>query len=87
MGSLKLPAQRREAWVLIDKQLCQLVDRLCVMGHRHTLEVELRLTEIGNDPEKYDFTNLLLEFREKGVVTVIDAVHGDRLLHSSTRSH
>ena len=60
---------------------------MCEVGHSHTLEVELRLTEIGNNPEKYDFTNLLLEFREKGVVTIIDMVHGNRLLHSFACSH
>lgn len=72
-------------WALIDEQLCGLVHRLRAAGCRHTLEAELRLTKIS-DPEKYDFTKVFPEFREKGVVTVIDAVHGNRLLHSSIRN-
>ena len=73
----------------IDRQLCKLVDRLRVAGYRHTLEVELRLTAIEDDCGGYDFTELfdLSEFRERGIVTIIDAVHGDRLLHSSAHSH
>lgn len=30
-------------WNLLDKTLCELIDRLVGIGHRHTLEVELRL--------------------------------------------
>ena len=74
-----------EEWTLIDKYLCRLVDRLHTMGYRHTLEAELRLTEV-DDPGKYDFTTVLSEFKEKGVVTVVDAVHGDRVLYSSARN-
>ena len=33
---------------------------------------------------KVRFWNGLPEFREKGLVTIVDAVHGDRVLHSST---
>lgn len=78
-------AQQTEAGVLVDEQLCGLVDRLRAMGYRHTLEAELRLIEIGDDPEMYDFTIFLPGFREKGVVTIIDVAHGERLLHSSVR--
>ena len=42
-------------WDLIDRSLCGLVDRLRAMGHRHILEVELRVMEIVNRG-KYDFT-------------------------------
>ena len=56
---------------LVDKQLCELVDRLRVAGYHHILEVELRLTRAGDDPGKYDFTKFLTEFREKGVVTAV----------------
>lgn len=58
-----------EAWASIDEELCRLVDRLCAMGYRHTLEVELRLEEIPGGPRKYGFTEFLHKFREKGVVT------------------
>lgn len=80
MHKWKIFSQRMGAWGLIDKQLCELVDRLCFMGYRHTLEAELRLAEIEGKPGEYDFTGFLPEFRAKGVVTV---VHGDQLLHSS----
>lgn len=73
-------------WVLIDEQLCGLVDRLCVTGYRHTLEVELRFTDIWGDFGEYDFTKVLPEFREKGVVTIIDTAQNDRVLHRSARS-
>ena len=45
-------------------------------GCRHTIETQLQLTKIGDDPGKYDFADLLPEFRKKGIVTVIDADHG-----------
>ena len=62
-------AQGMEVWVVIDKQLCELVDRLRAMGYRHTLELELRFVKVGGDPGKFDSTIFLPEFREKGVVT------------------
>ena len=43
--------------------------------------------KMENDPGEYDFIGFLPEFREKGVVTIIDAVHGNRLLHSSVHDH
>ena len=67
----------------IDRQLCELVDRLRVTGYRHSLEVELRRTAVGDDQGEWDPTKLLPEFRERGVVTVVDAANGDRLLYSS----
>ena len=77
-------AQQMEEWAVIDEGLCELVDRLRAAGYRHTLEAELRLTGIGDDPGRWDFTMFLPEFREKGIVTVVDTAHGDRVLHSST---
>ena len=76
-------ARQMERWALIDKELCGLVNRLRATGYRHTLEVELRITRVGGDIGMYDFTELLAEFREKGVVTVIDAFRGNRVLHCS----
>ena len=75
-----------EEWTLIGEQLCGVVDRLRAAGCTRTLEAELRFTEILGDPEEYDFTTILPEFRAKGVVTIVDVVHGDRLLHSSASS-
>ena len=76
-----------ELWASIDEQLCELVDRLRVTGHCHTLEVEQRLSQ----PEAYlndgDFTEFLPRFREKGVVTVIGAINDNQVLHSSIRNH
>ena len=74
-----------EEWTLLDEELCGLVDRLRATGYRHILEAELRLTKIEDDPGAWDFTKFLPKFREKGAVTVVDAAHGDRLLHSSAR--
>ena len=68
---------------MIDGQLCELVARLGRAGYHHTLEVELRLPEIGEDMGKYDFRKFLPEFREKGALTVIDTVRGDLVLYSS----
>ena len=79
-------ALRVNEWGLIDEQLCRLIDRLRSTGYRHTLEAELRLTKIRVDLEWYDFTTILPKFREKGIVTIVDTDHGDRLLHSSTHS-
>ena len=86
MYNRKTFARRTEAWGLIDEELCMLVDRLRGTGYRHTLEVELRLTQVGDGPEEYDFTQLLPEFTEKGIVTIIDVFHGNRLLYSSAHS-
>ena len=61
-------------WASIDKQLCELVARLGRAGHRHTLEVEVQLTEVGDGLSEHDFTGVFPEFREKGVTTIIDAV-------------
>ena len=72
-------------WGPIDEQLCGVVDQLRSTGCNRTLEVELRLTKIGSDIGRYGFAKFLPEFRKKGVVTIIDAVHGDRVVHSSTR--
>ena len=69
---------------LIDKELCGLVHRLHTRGYRCTLEVELRLAEVGGGHGWYDFISLFPEFRERGVVTVVDAAAPrDRVLHSS----
>jgi hypothetical protein len=86
MQDCRIFAQRMEAWAPIDKLLCELVDRLRETRYRHTLEVELRLTYMEDDPGEYDFIKFLPEFREKGIVTIKDAVHGDRVLHSSTHN-
>ena len=75
------------AWASIDKELCGLVGRLRAIGYQHTLEVELRLMKVGSDPEDYDFTEVFPDFRQKGVVTIIDVADGDRVLHSSTHNH
>ena len=88
----KILAEQKGDWALIDKQLCGLVDRLRAAGYCHTLEAKLRLMGIGDDPGRYDpgehdFAKFLPKFREKGVVTVVDTDHGDRLLHSSIRVH
>lgn len=77
-------AWRMKEWVVIDKQLCGLVDRLRAMGYCRTLEAELRLVKTEEDPGTYRFTKFLPKFREKGVATITYGVHGDRLLHSST---
>lgn len=61
------------AWTPIDKELCGVVDRLGVVGYRHTLEAELRVYKVEGDQGEYDFTKLLPEFSEKGVVTIVDA--------------
>ena len=76
-------AQRAKEWALIDKQLCELVDRPRATGYHHTLEAELRLTQFRGSARKYDFSQFFPEFREKGTVTVIYATHDDQLLLSS----
>ena len=73
-------------WAPIGKQLCGLVDRLRAVGYRHTLEVELRLAKHKGDPGEFNFTTFLPGFREKGIVTITDAVHGDQVIHSSVHS-
>jgi len=75
-------------WAPADGHLCGLVDRLRAKGHCHALEVELRFSCIEGDLSKVDFTELLFlpGFREKGVVTIVDAKNGNRVLHSSTHN-
>ena len=77
---------QRMEWVSVDKQLCNVVDRLRAMGHRHTLEVELRFVLIKADSSENDFSKALPGFRERGAVTIIDHVYGD-LVHRSCTHH
>ena len=84
MGGSGTSAPEVEMWSSIDEQLSTLVDRLRTMGYRCALEAELRLRDIGGDPGEY-FTKTLPRFREKGIVTVIDAANGGWVLHSSAR--
>ena len=89
MGDMDLSrifTQGTEKWMLIDKDLCGLVDQLRATGYCHTLEVELRFAKIPDDSKKCGFTNLLPEFREKGTVIITNTVHSNRLLHSSARN-
>jgi len=79
-------AQRMKEWAYVDKELCKLVDRLRERGYRHTLAVELQTMTVGDNPGKYDFTSFLPEFREKGIVAIVDTAQGDRILHSSVHS-
>ena len=76
---------RIELGASADEQLCELVDRLRRMGHRHTLETELRMRfecrEV--DTSGIDFTAFLPRFREKGIVTIVDNAC-NRILYSST---
>ena len=80
-------ASRTREWDLIDKQLCGLVDRLHVMGYDHTLEAELHLRGIVSGPGEDGFIKFLPGFRERGIVTIIDANRGDHFLRSSARTH
>ena len=64
--------RQMKPWASVDKHLCEVVDLLRAMGHRHMLEVELRFAELGVDPSWNKFTYVLPRFREKGIVTVID---------------
>ena len=66
--------------------MCEVVDRLRAMGHRHTLEVELRFSRVEGDSGGNDFTNILPRFEEKGVVTIIDRACGDLVYRSSARN-
>ena len=58
---------------MVDKELCKLVERLRGAGYRHTLEVELRLAMIEVDPNESDLAMFLPEFKEKGVVTILES--------------
>ena len=75
-----------EAWSSIDNRLCKLVGRLHATGYHHTLEAEVRLTEMGDDSGEYDLTTLLSNFRQKGIVTITRTFHGSQLLHSSAHT-
>ena len=67
----------------MDKQLCEVVDRLRAMGHHHTLEVELRFSRVEDD--LIYFTKIFPRFEEKGVVTITDRACGD-LIYRSARN-
>ena len=75
-----------EPWTSMDKQLCEVVDRLRAIGHCHTLEVQLRFTQVEGDPSKNGFAYVLPGFREKGVVTIIDGACGGLVHRSSTHN-
>ena len=77
----KIFASEMQKWALIDGGLCMLVGRLRETGYRHTLEVELRLKKAEDDPGDFDFARFLPEFRQKGIVTIIQTFRGPRLLH------
>ena len=64
------------------------MDRLLTTGYRHTLEAELRIKNIAGYPglKHANFTNVLPEFKEKGVVTFIDTDRGDQVLYSSAHN-
>ena len=66
---------------MIDKQLCELVDRLRAKGYCHNLEAELQFRRSGGYPDtiECDFSGVLPEFREKGVVTIVDGDRNDRI--------
>lgn len=71
MSDWRIFVKEVEEWVFIDKQLCELVDRLHAMGYHHTLKVELRLTNISSDPGEYGFSGFLPKFQKKGAVTIV----------------
>jgi len=77
----------RDRWNWVDEQLCGLVDRLGAMGYRRTLEAELRFDKITGGPGKHGFTNVLPEFKEKGVVTFIDTSREDQVIYSSAHNN
>jgi len=74
-------------WNWVDEQLCGLVDRLGVMGYHRTLEAELRFDKIAGGLGEHGFTNVLPEFKEKGVVTFIDTSRGDQVVYSSAHDN
>jgi len=82
MPHSRIPTLRIPTWALVEKWLCELVTRLGTAGYRHTLEVEVRLTEPNDDRRRCELTEFLPGFREKGVVTIIDAAR-DLVLYSS----
>ena len=84
---LNIPSEMKR-WASIDEQMCGLVDRLRAMGYCHTLEAEVRLRpEVGDALTIEKISRLLPKFREKGIVSVVDIVHPDRIFHSSVRNH
>lgn len=72
LDNRQTPKQPVEPWVSIDKQLCELADRLRAIGNCHTLEAELRFEGVKVKPVMCDFTDLLPKFARKGVVTITD---------------
>jgi len=83
-GGWRTLAERVGEWTSADGSLSEVVARLGRKGYYHVLEVELRLTKTEDDPGKYEFARFLPRFREKGIVTIVDAVHDNQVLHLST---
>lgn len=69
---------------MVDENLCDLVDRLRVLGYRHTLEVELRFHRVEVDPVEVGSLKFLPRFEEKGVVIITDAVDDGRRVYYSS---
>jgi len=76
-------SRQSELWDSLDEEFCEVVDRLRAVGHPHTLEVELRFTQVEGYPGEINFTKVLPGFREKGAVTIIDDACGDVVHRSS----
>jgi len=84
-GICNIFTQGIDMWTSIDEQLCELVERLDMAGCCHTLEVELRPSDIGDGHRKYeiDFAKVLPRFRNKGIVTITDRILDDLGFHFS----
>jgi len=63
---------------------CRLVDKLCALGYKHTLELEFRLGSVSLDPN-LNFRGFLPKFRKKGRVRVYGASSG-KVLELPVRS-
>ena len=73
---------------LVDKHLCDLVDRLHAVGYCHTLVVELKFHKVEVDPMRNGCVKFLPKFEGRGVVIITDEVNGGaRVYYSSALSH
>ena len=76
-GSYTLVAQPYY-WEPLDNVICGLVDKLCSLGYKHTLELEFLFESARFDPD-LDFAGLLPKFRERGRVRILNTSSGEVL--------
>ena len=66
-------------WPKFDDLVCGLFDKLCLLGHQGTLEVEIESSDLMGTNITVVIEEFLPKFREKGTLTVWEGPTGQGL--------